>query len=76
MITLDRSTVEHLVRQALSRPICSASTSGGTVRMEPSPVERGDASVSIYLLTPTTTCSPRSIASTRFELLSTSCAFM
>jgi len=46
------------------------------IEAEPSPVDKGDGSASIYLFTPTTICSPRSIASTRFELLSTRCAFM
>ena len=63
-------------RQAFSRSICSASTSCGTVRIEPSPVDSGDASVSMNLLTPTTICSPRSIDSSRAVLLSTSFDFM
>ena len=33
------------------------------MRIEPSPVESGDGSVSVNLFTPTTICSPRSIAS-------------
>ena len=63
-------------RQALSRAICSASTPCGTVRIASSPADSGDGSVSLNLLTPTTIRSPRSIASTRCELLSTSCPFM
>ena len=63
-------------RHSRSLAICSASTSGDTVRIEPSPAASGDGSVSVKRLTPTTICSPRSIASTRRALLSTSWDFM
>ena len=43
---------------------------------EPSPAVRGEASVSVQRLTPTTICSPASIRRTRSVLLSTSARFM
>ncbi len=52
-------------RQALSRPMASVSTESGTVTTALSPAERGDGSLLVKRLTPTTTCSPRSIASMR-----------
>ena len=63
-------------RQAASRPTCSCSIAGSTDTMEPSPVESGDASVSVQRLTPTTICSPDSIRRTRSVLLSTRACFM
>ena len=63
-------------RHAFSRSICSASASSETVRIASTPPVSGEGSLSRYLLTPTTICSPRSIASSRAVLDSTSCRFM
>ena len=52
-------------RHALSRSICPRSASSDTVRMASAAPANGDGSLSRYLLTPTTICSPRSIASSR-----------
>ena len=63
-------------RQAARRSTCSCSMAGSTASMEPSPVESGEASVSVQRLTPTTICSPDSMRRTRSVLLSTSACFM
>ena len=59
-------------RHALSRATCSASASGEGTMIEVSPAVSGDGSVLVKPLTPTTICSPRSIASIRRVLDSTS----
>ena len=63
-------------RQAFSRSIWSASASSETVMIASTPPVSGEGSLSRYLLTPTTIWSPRSIASSRAVLESTSCRFM
>ena len=57
--------VSRCARQAFSRSIWSRSASSDTVMIASMPPVSGEGSVSRYLLTPTTICSPRSIASSR-----------
>jgi hypothetical protein len=72
----DTAFGSRAVRQAARRSSWSASACGETVRMASAEPASGEASVSTKRLTPTTVCSPRSIASTRRVLDSTSCCFM
>ena len=51
--------------QALDLLRCS--TEASTVRIEPSPVESGEGSASVKALTPTTVCSPASMADRRLR---------
>ena len=45
-------------RQALSLPMVPASSRGSTVSIIPSPADRGETSLSVQRLTPTTVSSP------------------
>ena len=61
-------------RQARTSAINSVSTAGSTVRMLPG-VSRGDGSVSVKRLTPTTVCSPASMRRVRSAIDRTSRPF-
>jgi hypothetical protein len=63
-------------RHAVRRSICSASACGETVTIISAEPASGEGSLSTKRLTPTTVCSPRSIASMRRVFDSTSCCFM
>src|SRR6516165_3761025 len=62
-------------RHVFSRSIWLRSASSDTVRIDSAVPASGEVSLSRYLLTPTTTCSPRSIASRRAVFDSTNCCF-